>query len=115
MAWRDDVACIVAVAGQSKPAEANGNASQDKAQVPSEDQEATAPTHQQPPATRQPAPAQGQAQASAPAAQSALARDPARAQNAVHPGNGNTQVSQTSSSCDVPMCPQLPAFPFRLI
>ncbi|KAK9858808.1 hypothetical protein WJX84_002378 [Apatococcus fuscideae] len=77
---------------QSKPAEANGNASQDKAQVPSEDQEATAPTHQQPPATRQPAPAQGQAQASAPAAQSALARDPARAQNAVHPGNGNTQA-----------------------
>lgn len=80
-------------AGQAKPTPPAGDASQDKAQVPTDEPEVNQPTHQQQRAgTSQPSSA-AQPQPSAPAAQSALARDPQRAQNAVHPGNGNTQVT----------------------
>ncbi len=83
----------VAATDQPKPAEANGgDTSQDRPQAPTDQPEATAPTHEQPQVAgdKQPA-ASAQGQPPAPA-QSVLARDPQRAQNAVHPGNGNIQV-----------------------
>ncbi|KAK9837680.1 hypothetical protein WJX74_002838 [Apatococcus lobatus] len=77
---------------QPKPAQPAEGASQDRAQVPSDEPEVSQPTHQQPSASTAQPSAAAQRQPSAPAAQSALVRDPQRAQNNVHPGNGNTQA-----------------------